>query len=132
MQYHYIIKGADIRTEEALAEHDKVVWEELRKHGTHKVNSEFWKIKGPISRKDRMERVLEFWGAGDIVPRNPFLHSSLWGRNAKRDASRGENDSLAGYSESGEDGKILTDIRDESPEPDDNPRPRCRYGGGWR
>ena len=83
-------------------------------------------------RTDRMERVLDFWRAGDIVPRNPFLHSSLWGKSTKKDASRGEDDSLAGYSESGENGRILNDIRDVSPEPDGINRVRCRYGGGWR
>ena len=128
-EYHYMMKGADLRTEEDLAKHDKLVWEELKIHGTHKINSEFWKIRGPISRADRMERVLESWRAGDIVPRNPFLNSNLWRRTTMERASRGKDDHLAGYSESGEDGRILSDIRDVSPPPDGINRVRCRYDG---
>ena len=81
-----------------------------------------------------MERVLDFWRAGDIVPRNPFLHSNLWGVETKRERSerRSGIEYLAGYSESGEDGRILADIRDESPEREYDTRPLCRFGGtGW-
>merc|ERR1711974_362197 len=134
-QYHYLLKGADLRTEEDVVEHDKVVWEELKRPGAvHKINSEFWKIKGPVSQEERMDRVLDFWRVGDIVPRNPFLHSNLWGRETERRKSERMSgiEYLSGYSESGEDGRILTDLRDESPERDDNPRPLCRFGGtGW-
>ena len=127
-EYHYMVKRPDHGTEEEIASHHKRVWEELKTHGTHKINSEFWKIRGPISRADRMERVLEFWRAGDIVPRNPFLNSNLWNRATMERASRGKNDNLAGYSESGEDGRILDDIRDDSPPPGIS-RVRCKYDG---
>merc|ERR1712001_371422 len=115
-------------TEEEIANHHKRVWEELKIHGTHKINTEFWKIRGPISKADRMERVLEFWRAGDVVARNPFLNSKLWNRAAMDRAPKGKDDNLAGYSESGEDGRILDDIRDDSPPPGIS-RVRCRYDG---
>ena len=134
-QYHYLLKGVTPRTAEDAWEHDKTVREELEKPGVvHKINSQFWKIRGPISREERMERVLDFWRAGDIVPRNPFLHSNLWGVETKRERSerRSGIEYLAGYSESGEDGRILADIRDESPEREYDTRPLCRFGGtGW-
>ena len=127
-EYHYMVRRPDLTTEEDLAKHHKQAWEELKIHGTHKINSEFWKIRGQISREDRMERVLESWRAGDIVPRNPFLNSNLWNRATMERASRGKDDNLAGYSESGEDGRILNDIRDDSPPPGIS-RVRCRYDG---
>ena len=92
------------------------------------MNTEFWKIRGPISKADRMERVLEFWRAGDVVARNPFLSSKLWGRPTTDRTLTGKDDNLAGYSESGEDGRILDDIRDDSPPPGIS-RVRCRYDG---
>ena len=123
-EYHYMVKRPDPSDEKSLALHHKQAWEELKTHGTHKINCEFWKIRGPISREDRMERVLESWRAGDIVPQNPFLNSNLW-----KNTSAGTDDHLAGYSESGEDGKILSDIRDVSPPPDGISRVRCKYDG---
>merc|ERR1711974_440203 len=134
-QYHYLLKGAIPESVEEVIDHNKAIREELGKPGAvHRINSQFWKIRGPISREERMERVLDFWRAGDIVPRNPFLHSNLWGVETEREKSerRSGIEYLSGYSESGEDGRILTDLRDESPEREYDPRPLCRFGGtGW-
>ena len=126
-EYHYMVKRPDNGTEEEIANYHKRVWEELKIHGTHKINTEFWKIRGPISKADRMERVLEFWRAGDVVARNPFLSSKLWG-SPTMDKSHTKKDDMAGYSESGEDGRILSDLRDDSPPPGIS-RVRCRYDG---
>ena len=129
-QVFYMIKGASPRTEEEWTTHNMKVRETLRRHGTHKINCDFWRIRGPLSREERMDRVLEFWRAGDIVPRNPFLHKSLRERENKQRSSRDEDlkgyastgdedlegytptadEDLAGYAPTGEDGKILDDI----------------------
>ena len=120
-EYHYMVKRPDHAAEEEITNHHKRVWQELKTHGTHRINAEFWKIRGPISKKDRMERVLEFWRAGDVVERNPFLSSKLWDKPQRKE-------DLAGYSESGDDGRILTDLQDDSPPPGIS-RVRCRYDG---
>ena len=129
-QVFYMIKGASPKTEEEWTAHNLKVREMLRRHGTHKVNCDFWRIRGPLSREERVDRVLEFWRAGDIVPRNPFLHKSLIKRNIERGSSgdedpecyipTGDNDlesdtptagkDLEGYSPTGKDDKILADI----------------------
>ena len=54
-----------------------------------------------------MDHVLEFWNAGDIEPRNPFLDKSLRDRELTRSTT---DEDLKGYAPTGEDGKILDDI----------------------
>ena len=115
-QVFYMIKGASPETEEEWTAHNLRVRDVLRRHGTHKINCDFWRIRGPLSREERMDRVLEFWRAGDIVPRNPFLHKSLQDRKAIRassndgDANRYIPTDLEGYSPTEEGDKVLEDI----------------------
>ena len=84
----------------------------LERHGSYKITCDYWRIKGPISPQQRMERVLEFWSAGDIVPRNPFLHRSLWSKENRQQSAKEEDEHLAGYERTAEDDRILSDIHE--------------------
>ena len=115
MVFH-MVKGAKPETEEEWRDHYKTVTEALKRYGVsyrRKMDCDFWKIKGPTTREEQMDRVLEFWCAGDIVPQNPFLHRNLWGRKDDKRTVKWERNKLEGYDPEGEDGAILMDLCEE-------------------
>ena len=64
---------------------------------------------------------MEFWRTGDTVPRNPFLHRSLW-HKAYAPMAYGppppevHGGKLDGYAQDGENGRILVDLIEEETE----------------
>ena len=111
-----MVKGAKPETEEEWHDHYKTVTEALKRYGEsyrRKMDHDFWRIERSMTREERKERVLEFWRAGDIVPQNPFLHRSLWGRRNDYQSVKWDRKKLEGYDPEGEDGTILIDLCEE-------------------
>ena len=116
-----MVKNANPETEEEWIDHYKTVTEALKRYGIsyrRKLDHEFWKIDSSMTREERKERVLEFWCAGDLVPQNPFLHRSLWGRKRATESFprlniKWDRRNPEGYDPEGEDGTILIDLCEE-------------------
>ena len=105
--------GANPTTDEEWEDHYQTVTEALKKYGSsyrRKLNHDFWRIERTTTPEERKSKVLEFWSAGDIVPQNPFLHRSLWGRKNDYQSVGWNGQGLEGYDPNGEGEVILSDI----------------------
>ena len=113
LKVFYKVKGAKPETEEEWHDHYNTVTEALKRYGKpyrRKMDHDFWRIERSMTREERKERVLEFWHAGDIVPQNPFLHRTLWGRGKGYQSVKWDDKNLEVYNQEGEDGMILIDL----------------------
>ena len=102
-------------TDQEWIQHSEKITGILKRYGSSKIIQHHYKIKGPISPGKRKERVLEFWRTGDTVPRNPFLHRSLWHKAYVPMAygppsSEDNGGELDGYAQNGDNGRIFTDL----------------------
>ena len=81
-----MVKGAKLdenSSNEEYHDHYRTVVEALKKYGRpyrHKMENDFWRIKGKMTQEEMKNHVLEFWSSGDLVRHNPFLNRNLWGR----------------------------------------------------
>ena len=120
MAVYYMVKGAKLdenSSNEEYHDHYKTVVEALKKYGRpyrHKMENDFWRIKGKMTQEEMKNHVLEFWSSGDLVRHNPFLNRNLWGRTenwnetgVKWERKRG------GYDQEGKNGAILMDLCEE-------------------
>ena len=107
-----MVKGASPKTEEEWMAHNDTVTTVLKKYGSFKILCDHWRIRGPITQQQRMEQVLQFWSAGDIVPRNPFLNRNLWPKGINQQPSEEDEVDQDGYEPTRDDEKILSDINE--------------------
>ena len=112
MKVLYMVKGATPKTEEDWMAHNETVTKVLNRYGSFKILCDHWRIRGQITPQQRMERVLQFWSAGDIVPRNPFLNRNFWPKGIDQQPSEEDDVNLEGYEPTGENDRILSDIND--------------------
>ena len=137
MAVHYMVKGAKLdenSSKEEYYDHYRTVVEALKRYGgpyRRKMENDFWRIEGKVTKEEMKNHVLKFWNSGDIIRHNPFLHRNLWGRKEnwsetgvkwkRRQRKRGGCDQEGengvvphgGYDQEGKDGAILVDLCEE-------------------
>ena len=118
MRVLYVVKDTTPKDQQQKHDFDETVSTILKKYGAQKVQYHWARElsrRATSSSTKRLARVMEAWSSGDVKPRNPFLHKSLWHREDSR-LNQGlllvKEENLAGYDPEAEDDRILSDLRE--------------------